>query len=42
MPEKCASASVMDGVPELPDGFREATIACLEYVRDVSPSLTLV
>lgn len=35
VPEKCASASVMEGVPELPDGFREATITCLEYIRDV-------
>lgn len=36
MPDKCASASEMEGVPELPDGFREATITCLEAIRDVS------
>lgn len=35
VPEKCESASVMEGVPELPGGFREATITCLEAIRDV-------
>lgn len=39
VPEKCASASVMDGVQELPDGFREATITCLEAIRDVSRAM---
>lgn len=35
VPDKCESASAMEGVAELPDGFREATITCLEYIRDV-------
>ena len=39
VPEKCASASEMDGVRDLPDGFREATITCLEAIRDVSLGL---
>lgn len=37
VPEKCENAADMDGVSELPDGFREATISCLEAIRDVSP-----
>ena len=35
MPEKCGSAPEMDGVSELPDGFREATITCLEFINEV-------
>lgn len=36
VPEKCENAADMDGIAELPAGFREATIACLEAIRDVS------
>ena len=35
VPEKCGSAPEMDGVSELPDGFREATITCLEFINEV-------
>lgn len=35
-PEKCENAAEMEGVAELPPGFREATIAFLEAIRDVS------
>lgn len=35
VPEKSGSAPEMDGVSELPDGFREATITCLEYINEV-------
>lgn len=35
VPEKCGSAAEMDGVSELPDGFREATITCLEFINEV-------
>ncbi|CAN0035183.1 unnamed protein product, partial [Ectocarpus fasciculatus] len=34
VPEKCRSAAEMDGVSELPDGFREATITCLEFINE--------
>lgn len=35
VPEKSGSAPEMDGVSELPDGFREATITCLEFINEV-------
>lgn len=40
VPEKHESAAMMDGMSELPDGMREATIKCLEYIRDVSGRAT--
>lgn len=38
VPEKSGSAPEMEGVSELPDGFREATITCLEFINEVSCS----
>lgn len=40
VPEKCGSAPEMDGVSELPDGFREATITCLEFINEVGETPT--